>query len=44
MFKSELDANEPQRPDCRVRELPRDMAHELAAGRDGNWIWELPAE
>lgn len=42
--KAELDADEPQRPDCRVRELPGDMAHELSGERNENEVWELPGD
>lgn len=46
--KSELDANEPQKPDLRVWELPGDMAHELEGDRDRNGnengIWELEGD
>ena len=40
-MKGELDANEPQRPDRRVWELPGNMAPELGGNRDGNYVWEL---
>lgn len=43
--KTELDANESQRPDGRVRELSGDMAaHELGGEKrdNNNVMWELP--
>lgn len=42
--KAELDADEPQRPDRRVRELPGDMAHELRSESNENEVWELPGD
>ena len=42
--KAEMDANEPQMPDYRMREMPGDMAHELSGDSDQNEMWELPGD
>lgn len=40
--KAELDAEESQKSDHRPRELPGDMAHELAEDSGCGETWELP--
>lgn len=42
--KTELDAEESQRPNRTVRELPGDMAHELGGEENDNEVWELPGD
>lgn len=39
--KAEMDADESQRPDYRMRELPKDMAHELRGETNDNELWKL---
>ena len=43
LAKAELDAEDSQRPDHRVRELPGDMAHELS-GRENDEVWESSSD
>lgn len=42
--KAELDADGSQKPDCRMRELAGDMAHELRGETNDNEVWELPGD
>lgn len=42
--KAELDADEPQKSDYRMRELPGDMVHELKGETNDNVVWELSGD